>query len=63
MLPIQDHFFLISSQYLARALHPNNPSYSVITSLSGNRNVKQTLQSRFLHCVIPYLSTGILPPH
>jgi len=24
--------------------------------------MKQTLQSRFLHCVVPYLSSGIIPP-
>ena len=60
MLPVQDHLSLISSQYLARTLQPNNPSHSVVTSPSGIRNMKQTLQSRFLHCVAPYLSSGIL---
>ena len=31
MLPVQDHFSLISSQYLARALQPNYPSHSIVT--------------------------------
>ena len=61
ILPVQDHLSLISSQYLARALQPNNPSNSVVTSPSGSRNMKQTLQSRFIHWVVPHLSSGILP--
>ena len=32
MLPVHDHLSLISSQYLARALQPNNPSHSIFTS-------------------------------
>ena len=39
-----------------------NPSHTVVTSFSGIRNMKQSLQSRFLHSVAPYLSSGILPP-
>ena len=31
MLPVQDLLPLISSQYLARALQPNNPFHSVVT--------------------------------
>ena len=30
MLPVQYHIFLISSQYLTKALQPNNPSHSVV---------------------------------
>ena len=59
MLPVQDHFSLISSQYLAKDLQPTNLSYSVVTSPSGNRNIKQTLQYRFLHYVDTHLSSGI----
>ena len=58
---VQDDLSLISSQYLARALHPNNPSHSVVTSLSGGRNMKQTIKSRFLQCVAPHLSSCIPP--
>ena len=39
-----------------------NPSHTVVTTFSGIRNMKQSLQSRFLHSVAPYLSSGILPP-
>ena len=62
MLPVQDHLCLISSQCLARALQPNNPCHSVVTSHSGSRDMKQTLQSRFLHYVAPHVSSGILLP-
>ena len=54
MLPIQDYLSLFCSQYLARALQPNNPSRSIVTSLSGIGNMKQIHQSRFFHCVAPY---------
>ena len=62
MFLVQDHLSLIFYQYLVRALQPNNPSHSVVTSPSGIRNLKQTLQSRFFHPVAPHLSSGILPP-
>ena len=39
----------------------NHTSHSVVTSSSGIRNMKQNLQSRFLHYVAPYLLSGILP--
>ena len=61
MLPVLDHFSLISSQYLGRVLKPTNASHSVVTSPSGIRNMKQPLQSRLLYCVALYLSSGILP--
>ena len=38
MNPIQDHIFLIGSQYLARALQPNNPFHSEVTFPSGIKN-------------------------
>ena len=37
MLPVQDHLFLLSFQYLARAFQPNNSSDSVVTSPSDIR--------------------------
>ena len=55
MLSVQDHLSLTSSQYLATALQPNNPSHSVVvTSPSGIRIMKPILQSLFLHCVARY---------
>ena len=54
VLPIQDHLSLQCSQYLARTVQPNNPSHNVVTSHSGFRNLKYTLQSQFLHSVAQY---------
>ena len=61
MLPVQDHLFLISTPYLATFLQHNSPFHSVVTSPSGNRNMKQTLQSRFVHRISLHLTNGILP--
>ena len=41
MLSVQYCLFLISSQYLARALQPNNPSRSVVTSTLHIRDQKK----------------------
>ena len=62
MLPVQDNFSLISSQYLARTLQSDNSSHSVVIFPSGSRNKKQTFRSRLLHNVASHLSSGILPP-
>ena len=52
ILPVQDHLSLITTQYLTRALQPNNPSHNVVTSPSCSRNMIHTLQYPFLHCVL-----------
>ena len=62
VLPVRDHLSLLSSQFLARCLIPSHPSHSIVTAPSGPRNMKQTLQSRFLPTVAPYLTNGTLPP-
>ena len=58
----QEHLPLIISQCLARALQRNTASNSIVISPSDSRNMKQTHQSRFLHCVALYLWSGILSP-
>ena len=62
VLPVQDHLSLLSSQFLARCLIPTHPSHSTVTAPSGPRQMKYTLQSRFLPTVAPYLTNGTLPP-
>ena len=62
-LPVKDHLSLISTQFLARALQPTHPSHPYVTTPPGPRNMKNTLQSLFLHQVQPYLVDGILPPN
>ena len=62
MFPVQDHLSLICSKYLDRTLQSNNPSYNVVTSPFGIRvrRMIETLQSRFLHRLAPYLSNVLL---
>jgi len=57
------HGIMITPRMTFSNLSPqlNNPSHSVVSSPSGIRNMKQTLPSRFLHCVAPHLASGILP--
>ena len=62
VLPVRDHLSLLCSQYLARTLQPNHPSHTIVTSPSGPRTVRHTLQSRFLSVVAPYAEGGIIPP-
>ena len=62
LLPVADHLSLLSSQFLARALQPHHPSYSTVSSPSGPRSMKNTLQSRYLPSVAPHLVGDALPP-
>ena len=62
VLPIKDHLTLLCSQFLTKSLQPSHPSYSTVTAPSGPRDKKQTLQSKFLNVVAPYLSNGIILP-
>ena len=63
VLPVNEHLTLLSTQYLARSLLPSHPSYPTVTAPSGPRNMKHTLQSRFLPSVAPFLTNGSLPPN
>ena len=58
MLSVDYHLSLLCSQYIARALQSNNSSHSVFR---GILNKEETLKSRFLHRVAPYLSNDIIP--
>ena len=62
VLPVVNHLSLLCSQYLARTLQPNHPSHHITSSDSGPRRIKQTLQSKFLPSVSPFLSNRTLPP-
>ena len=62
VLPVKEHLSLLCSQELAKSLQPSHPSFNTVTSPSGPRNMKQTLQSKFLPTVAPYLVDGSLPP-
>ena len=62
VLPVQDHLSLLCSQFLLSNLRPTHPSHSIITSPSGHRSMKQTLQSRFLPSVSHLLTNGRTDP-
>jgi hypothetical protein len=63
MLTVPDHLHLLSCQYLASCLRDQHPCHHTVTRPPGPRNKKQTLQSRCLPQVEPYLTAdGILHP-
>ena len=57
LLPVEDHMRLISSQYLARALQPHQVNHRDVTSINGPRNMKQTLQSKCISTIRPFMNT------
>jgi len=61
VLPVSNELSLICTQYLASALRPDHPSHLIVTSPPGPRNMKETLQSRFLPQLTHLLSNGITP--
>ena len=54
-LLVKDHLELLSAQFLARCLKPSHASYEVATRDVGRRQMKETLRSKVLHRVQPYL--------
>ena len=61
MLTVAEHANMLSAQYLASALRESHPIHHIVTSPSGPRSLKQTLQSAFHNDVAPYLENGIVP--
>ena len=55
VLPVSDHLHLLSSQFLARALHPDHVSHPYALLDQGRRGLKQTLRSKCIADVQPYL--------
>ena len=54
-LPVSDHLRLLSAQFLARCLQPSHPSYEVVTRGASRRQMKETLRSKVIDQVRPYL--------
>ena len=61
MLTVAEHANMLSAQYLASAFRESHPIHHIVTSPSGPRSLKQTLQSAFHNDVAPYLENGIVP--
>ena len=53
---------MLCKQSLLSSLRPSHPSHGVVTSSSGPRPMKSTLQSKFLPSIMPYLVDGATDP-
>ena len=62
ILPIADHLSLLSTQFLASALRPHHPYHQIVTAPPGPRQMKPTLQSKFLPTVAHHLQDNIIHP-
>ena len=54
-LPVDDHLRLLSAQYLARSLQPHHVNFEFASLDQGPRALKDTLRSKCLDDVAPYL--------
>ena len=61
VLPVHNNLSLLCSQYFVRTIQSRNPSQNVVSSPSGFRSMKYTLQSRILHRAVTYLQNDIHP--
>jgi len=62
VLPIRESLTLRCCQFLASALRPSHPSHSTVTSDSGPRPMKHTLQSRFGPLISHLTAGGTVDP-
>ena len=62
ILPVKDSLELQCKQFLLSASRPLHPSFDVVTSPSGPRRIKNTLQSRFTDSISHLLNGNALPP-
>jgi hypothetical protein len=60
MVKVKDHLDLLTSQYLASAMHQTHTSHAVITLPQGPRQMKQTLYSKCINNVQPHLNDGVM---
>ena len=61
LLPVESELSMLCRQFLLRALLPGHPSNAVVSAPPGPRNIRSTLQSRFLQSILPYLEDGSTP--
>ena len=63
-LPLANQYQLLNTQFLASALRTEHPSHGVVTTDSGPRCMKHTLQSRYSVHLTPYLDDeGLIDPN
>ena len=61
-MPVADHLDMLSAQYLASTLRPSHPSNAIVTAPSGPRSMKQTLYTKHIDRVSPFLTNGATDP-
>ena len=61
MLTVERELTMLCSQFLLGALRSDHPSNAVVSANPGPRRIRQTLQSKFLQMVQPYLQDGVTP--
>ena len=61
MLPVDRELAMLCEQFLLGALRPGHPSNAVVTANPGPRRIRQTLRSKFLPAVEPFLQDGATP--
>ena len=54
-LPVKEHLHLLSAQFLARALQEHHPSREFVTQDRGPRPMKETLRSKCIEDLRPFL--------
>jgi hypothetical protein len=60
VLPVADRLDVLCTQYLASAMRRDHPSHETVLIPSGPRRMKETLQSRYMHAVEPYLYDKVI---
>ena len=55
MLKVREHSELLSAQYLARCLEPDNVCHSITTRETPKRRIKETLFTRYRNTVEPMM--------
>jgi hypothetical protein len=67
LLPVDEHLFMLCTQFLASCLHPSHPSNATVKLPPGHqknqhgRPMKETLSSCFHDAVSPYLWGDLIP--
>ena len=62
-MPYKNHAHMLGAQALAKAMRPSDPSHVVVNSERGPRKMKETLKSKYIDDVAPFLENGVLPEH
>jgi hypothetical protein len=67
LMPVAEHLNMLCFQFLAKCLSPSHPSHDVVLQSPGprvnnqGRPMKETLSSKFMDTVSPFLQNGIIP--